>query len=270
MPTCDAEQLSPCDDSSDEDKASLLLDEIPSRLSWSRLNKSCFLRLPKTLILSALAILCIFVWALLQLGGLITEQDMRSSVASPVHGADVSITSCGTTSIQAHTAGCSFDMFSFGWYPPECTDSELYGESVDNLFARMAGRAAFIAHPDHEAAKYLPKNLTAIQPQPQPKDDVDATGIQNVDIIANFDHHLVACTYAWQKVQRAAVRRWPLDEWSSSLTLARQCGPDLLAKWRDQELQSSNKMRRLRVWYPKCGLSKEDLQRNLYAVLDGA
>lgn len=64
----------------------------------------------------------------------------------------------------------------------------------------------------------------------------------------------MSCGYAWQKVQRAAMRNWPLEEWSASYKLAKRCGPDMLdrAKRDSGSLESY-----LKPWYPVCGLEAE-------------
>jgi len=40
------------------------------------------------------------------------------------------------------------------------------------------------------------------------------------EVLGTWEHYLVGCSYAWQKVQRAAMSNRPLDSWSSSYRLA--------------------------------------------------
>jgi hypothetical protein len=35
---------------------------------------------------------------------------------------------CGTTPLEARKSGCHFDVISYGWYPPQCWDEELYND----------------------------------------------------------------------------------------------------------------------------------------------
>ena len=172
---------------------------------------------------------------------------------------------CGTSTSEAVAAGCTFDIFAFGWLPSECVDMQLYNESIAALEKRTSGKAA-IYMDSGPVADFLPESLASILSLHQRRHNHPGSGASKTLATGSWDHRLVACTYAWQKVQRAALRRWPLDEWSSDLTYARDCRPDLMLMW---ELEPpKDKTFPLKEWYPKCGLSRDDLQRNVKAAKD--
>lgn len=172
---------------------------------------------------------------------------------------------CGTSTSEAVAAGCTFDIFAFGWYPSECVDMQLYNESIAALEKRTGGKAAIFVD-SAPVADFLPKSLTGVLSPHQSRHNHPGSGASKTLATGSWDHRLVACIYAWQKVQRAALRRWPLDEWSSDLTYARECRPDLMLMWKLEP--PKDKTFPLKEWYPKCGLSRDDLQRNVKAAKD--
>ncbi|KAJ5113795.1 hypothetical protein N7456_002329 [Penicillium angulare] len=162
------------------------------------------------------------------------------------------LTSCGSSAAEALAAGCRFDIFSFGWYAPECTDLQLYNTTLYTLrnqlgdspaFYNFQGRAISIEVAENYGRGIMPSGEGAV--------------VDGHEIRGTWEHYLVSCGYAWQKVQRAAMRNWPLDEWSASYKLAKRCGPDMLhrAKKESESLKSY-----LKPWYPACGLEAEDIR----------
>ena len=167
------------------------------------------------------------------------------------------ITSCGRTAREAIAAGCHFDTFSFGWTPPECTDLQLYNENVALLFNQTGGAFAFYT-PNHDPIPFsaLTEYGTGTSPP-------GAAVTDHHEIFTTWEHYLVACAYGWQKLQRAAMRNWPLEEWSSSYALARQCGPDMLTR---ERRESESIMSHLKPWYPICGLEVEQTRLEIEAI----
>lgn len=165
------------------------------------------------------------------------------------------LTSCGSSAAEALRAGCRFDIFSFGWYSPECTDLQLYNTTLYTLRDQLGGLPAFYS---------LQGNAIPIEVVENYGRGVITSGKVAVDddqeIRGTWEHYLVSCGYAWQKVQRAAMRNWPLEEWSASYKLAKRCGPDMLdrAKKESGSLESY-----LKPWYPECGLDAEDIRREI-------
>ena len=168
------------------------------------------------------------------------------------------ITSCGRTGREAIAAGCHFDTFSFGWTPPECTDLQLYTENVALLFNQTGGAFAFYT-PNHD-----PIPFSALREYGTGTSPPGAAVTDHHEIFTTWEHYLVACAYGWQKVQRAAMRNWPLEEWSSSYALARQCGPDMLTR---ERRDSESIMSHLRPWFPMCGLEVEQMRTDIEAIL---
>lgn len=62
-------------------------------------------------------------------------------MARPTRGSG--LTSCGSSAGEALAAGCRFDIFSFGWYAPECTDLQLYNSTLYTLRDQLGGLPAF-------------------------------------------------------------------------------------------------------------------------------
>ena len=211
-----------------------------------------------TILLASVAIL--LVW-------LIILQRSHHSDVTENHGHEegtdqlqlnTGITSCGTTSASAIAAGCHFDIFSFGWTPPECTDAQLYNESIATLQNQTDGAFVFYT-PNHD-----PIPLSALEDYGSGEKVPAAAVTDNHEIMATWEHYLVACAYSWQKVLRAAMREWPLEEWSAKYALAKQCGPDLL--WRKKKSSESIE-ERLRPWFPMCGLEAEQMREELERAL---
>ncbi|KAK3179426.1 hypothetical protein OEA41_005548 [Lepraria neglecta] len=168
------------------------------------------------------------------------------------------VRSCGSTASEAIAAGCHFDTFSFGWTPPECTDLQLYNESVSSLWSQTGDSPAFYT-PNHD-----PIPFSALEDYATGMSPPGAAVTDRHEIFTTWEHHLVACAYGWQKVQRAAMRSWPLEEWSASYGLAKRCGPDLLTRERrDSESIKSH----LKPWYPICGLEAEQMRREVEVAL---
>jgi hypothetical protein len=178
------------------------------------------------------------------------------------------ISTCGTTSAEAIAASCHFDIFSFGWTPQECTDWQLYNESLDILESQVGDSSAFFLRAstssEHTSSKYDSLPLSSIQDYALGITSAHGAMADDQEVLATWEHYLVACTYSWQKVQRAAMKNWPLEEWSSSYALASRCGPDLLTR---EKRESDSIMWHLKAWYPRCGLEAEDLQREVAAAL---
>ncbi|GAD95131.1 hypothetical protein CIMG_00466 [Paecilomyces variotii No. 5] len=205
-----------------------------------------------TLMIAFVAILLFSVWVVLH------QRVYHESSVKHAHyqlSSNTGIVSnCGSTSAEAIAAGCHFDIFSFGWIPRECTDMQLYNESIDTIKSQAEGSPLFYRDK-------TPLPLSVIEDYATGVSSIMADGLQ---VYSTWEHYLVACTYGWQKVQRAAMRNWPLEEWSASYALAKRCGPDLLARERKE---SESILSHQRPWFPKCGLEAEDMRREIAAAL---
>ena len=181
------------------------------------------------------------------------------------------ISSCGTTAAEAIAAGCHFDALSFGWTPRECTDMQLYNESMATLRSQTGGSPAFFTS-RHEPvllsalesyAAGMPSSASSSSSSSSSSSAGGALG-DDGEIFRTWEHYLVACAYGWQKVQRAAMRNWPLEEWSASYGLAERCGRDLLTR---EKRASESVVSSLRPWYPTCGLEAAQMRREMETVL---
>lgn len=183
----------------------------------------------------------------------ITEEHDTSNVHQ-----SAGITFCGKSAREAIAAGCHFDTFSFGWTPPECTDIQLYHENIALLLNHTVGAYAFYT-PNHD-----PIPLSALEEYGTGTSPPGAAVTDHHEILSTWEHYLVGCAYAWQKVQRAAMRSWPLEEWSTSYALAKRCGPDMLTR---EKRDSESIMSHLTPWYPLCGLEAAQMRTEVEAAL---
>ncbi|KAJ5729341.1 uncharacterized protein N7483_003849 [Penicillium malachiteum] len=189
-----------------------------------------------------------------------------------INQARTDITSCGSTPAEAIAAHCFFDLFSFGWTPPECTDLQLYNESLTTLKSQLEGSPAFYTLSSSSSplplgsSKYTMLPFSAIENYALgTASSTDSELLMNgKEVFATWEYYLVSCTYGWQKVQRAAMRNWPLEEWSASYSLAAHCGPDLLTR---QKRESESIVSRHTPWYPRCGLEAKDLRREIADII---
>jgi hypothetical protein len=166
----------------------------------------------------------------------IANSSLANTILEPV---DFAFSSCGTSPSEARQRGCHFDVLSFGWTPPECWDAEVYGEVTGSY------NFTWTTLDSHES-------LTIEQVQ---------TG-NHEQLLSTWNSHLIACTYAWQKITRAALKQKPLDEWSARYVVAETCVRDLL----DSERFDRKAMITLnQIWYPRCGLNQVGMLKILAA-----
>lgn len=249
-------------DSSDEEST------IIAHLQWEKEYPQCeqriFQRKTAISLLTVLSLLLIAI--LILLIKLASIQRSHHSDSQPHIGvnqetshfqSNTGIRSCGTSAAEAIAAGCHFDTFFFGWTPPECTDLQLYNESLSTLRSQTGGSPAFYT-PTHDAIPF-----SALEDYATGNSPPGAAVTDHHEIRTTWEHYLVGCAYAWQKVQRAAMRNWPLEEWSASYKLAKRCGPDLLTR---EKMASESMNMHLRVWFPMCGLEAEQIRAEIAAA----
>ena len=227
--------------------------------SRQTLNRKVISKLLVCLIVLMASIISLLIW-LISLQGSHHEdtanENVRNEKTVGNFQTQTGITCCGTTSVSAIAAGCHFDIFSFGWMPPECTDSQLYRETIATLENQTEGAWIFYTH------QHDPIPLSAFEDYGS--GEVDTPLTDDFEIKATWEHYLVACTYGWQKVQRATMRGWPLDEWSASYALAQRCGPHLVER---HQKESESVQETLRAWFPVCGLEAEQMKTEIETVI---
>lgn len=257
------------DGENEERKSSSDSSTIIARSSWmdscqynrGLVSLRALVALCTGLMLMFCAIIFFLGWIIVEL----RDVDHSELVVSQDKALSTGFSSCGTSSAEAILAGCYFDIFSFGWFSPECTDLQAYNDSIQVFSTQIAGDPPFFLRTnddsplDHEPISLLEIEEYACGKQP--------AGIMhdNQEVLGTWEHYLVACAYSWQKLQRAAMRNWPLDEWSTSYALANHCGQDLLHR---EKKESGSVMWHMKPWFPKCGLDAEDLKTEIMAALN--
>ena len=253
-------------------------DNVPDRWDkfgsgyWSRRSnrfKTVIYLLCPLLILALLAVF-LLSWIALSLDAANASENRTPSEQSDNGrpstngGFSPRLSSCGSTTAEAIAAGCHFDIFSFGWYPLECSDMELYNQTLAVLEKQAEGLPTFYTQASNISASYEALSVEALHNFGRDGNSIQQVPLEEQSVFGTWEYNLVSCTYAWQKVQKAAMRNWPLEEWSASYALINRCGPDLLDRDRNPSESITN---HLKVWYPRCGLEAEDLQKEIEAAL---
>jgi hypothetical protein len=96
---------------------------------------------------------------------------------------------CGQSPAEARQLGCVFDIVTMGWIPWRCHDAGL--------------AANFLSRDDW--AFYRTANMS----DRIPTEDIMAGEWDEVYV--EYRYHVIHCTYAWRKTQRAAMRGDVLD-----------------------------------------------------------
>jgi hypothetical protein len=141
---------------------------------------------------------------------------------------------CGNSTAEALARNCHFDVFSFGWHPPNCWDEELYNDFLDR----------------HRGVLYWETT------DGTPVSVEEVMRGEHSFLITTWEFHLVHCLYAWEKTTRAVLMKKPLDEWSPKYGHAKHCVHELMHQDRYgmKEMMTSSKR-----WYPLCGLSDRNM-----------
>ena len=141
---------------------------------------------------------------------------------------------------------------------------QLYDESVATLRSQTGGSAAFFTSKDEPVPLSAVEGYAAGLAPSSSSESEEALLGDGGEVFRTWEHYLVACAYGWQKVQRAAMRNWPLEEWAASYGVAERCGRDLLTR---EKRDSGSVVSSLKPWYPMCGLEAEQMRREMEAVL---
>jgi hypothetical protein len=152
--------------------------------------------------------------------------------------------SCGTSSAEALSLGCHFDITSFAWLPQRCFDGEL-----SNQFLALRDWQWFL----------------------------DSEGLQVVDVSSVLagkysqlyvtqEYHMYHCTYMWRKMHRAALTGKVLDGYIGSMMHTEHCEQMLVN--RQGSLNETNTM--IFTKFVECPASQDGLERaGWYRVVDG-
>lgn len=113
---------------------------------------------------------------------------------------------CGNSSAEARSLGCSFDVMSFAWLPAHCFDRELTDE--------------FLALRDWEWFLDI-DGIHAVA-----LDSIIAGGYPQLYVTQEY--HLYHCTFMWRKMHRAVLRGGPLDSYIGNFNHTTHCARMLL------------------------------------------
>ena len=151
---------------------------------------------------------------------------------------------CGNSSSEAISLGCSFDIVSFAWLPARCFDQEL----VDRFLAL------------HNWTWYL-----------------DTEGQQTVDLASvaagkydrlyvSQEYHMYHCTYTWRKMHRAILAGSVVDGYISDTHHTAHCEMQIL----DRSLPLDAISNSIYIKYASCPIKQDFPGRwGWYRVING-
>lgn len=130
-----------------------------------------------------------------------------SSSSSPSLPGDVVVAQrCGSSPEEAVEAGCTFDLMSFTWTQPACVDEELTAE-----FLRLKEWAWWT---DADGSEEVAQDEVALG--------------AHEELFVSWEYQLEQCVYLWKKMQRAAVKKAPLDSYTLDAEHTSLCAEMLL------------------------------------------
>lgn len=113
---------------------------------------------------------------------------------------------CGSSPEEALEAGCKFDLMSFSWTQPACIDEELTTE-----FLQLQEWAWWT---DADGTDEVTQEEVALG--------------RHEELFVSWDYQLEQCVYSWKKMQRATVKKAPLDSYTLDAEHTAQCTEMLL------------------------------------------
>lgn len=167
---------------------------IPDGAAHSRIKSFC---------LGFLASAMVFI-ILIGLGGTIAIHNWRPSLSEVAISTGIDPSFCGKSPTEARAAGCRFEVNNFAWLHPDCYDEELDRD--------------WTAGP-------LAKDLEFWEERggkgPIPKELVMEGEVELVWV--NTRQHRRHCLFVWEKYQRAAMNRRPMDNWTIDYHHTKHC-----------------------------------------------
>lgn len=135
---------------------------------------------------------------------------------------------CGLVPEDAIEAGCVFDLMAFAWIQPACVDEELTAE-----FLRLKSWAWWT---DADGSKEVSKDEVALG--------------RHEELFVSWEYQLQQCVYLWKKMQRALVKKAPLDTLTLDEDHTTQCVEMLL----DREAPVEETKTLMVSKYTSCGV----------------
>ena len=123
---------------------------------------------------------------------------------------DISPESCGNSSREALSLGCSFDVMTFAWLPDRCFDKEL----VDD----------FLALKDWNWYLDVGGQQTA--------DSASVVAGAYDKVYVKNEYHMYHCTYMWKKMHRATLAGKVLDGYIGDMHHTAHCEMQILDRSR--------------------------------------
>lgn len=174
--------------------------------------------------------------ALIVLSVLISLQNSRTE--------DLSSETCGNSSSEALSLGCSFDVISFAWLPTRCFDKELVDE--------------FLALRDWNW--YLDAGAQ------QTADFVSVAAGEYDELYVTQEYHMYHCTYMWRKMHRAILAGDVLDGYIGDMHHTAHCEMQILDRSRALDEVSTT----IYTKYINCPVQQEFRGRwGWYRVING-
>lgn len=131
---------------------------------------------------------------------------------------DPAAETCGNSSSEAISLGCSFDIMSFAWLPPRCFDRELM-----NQFLAIRDWKWYL---DTEGRQTV--DLASV-----------AAG-QYDQLYVTQEYHMYHCTYMWRKMHRAIAAGAVVDGYIGDIHHTAHCEMQILDRSRSLDAISTS------------------------------
>jgi hypothetical protein len=160
---------------------------------------------------------------------------------------DHPLTSCGHSTAEALSLGCSFDVMSFAWLPTRCFDEEL-----TNGFLALRNWQWYL---DADGVKSV--------------DFSSVAGAAYDELYVTQEYHMYHCTYMWRKMHRASLAGKVLDGYIADLHHTAHCELEILNAVGERRGLNDTSMT-IYSKYVDCPLENKDLGRlGWYRMIGG-
>ena len=157
---------------------------------------------------------------------------------------NISPDTCGNSSHEALSLGCSFDVMSFAWLPDRCFDKEL----VDD----------FLALKDWNWYLDAGGQQTA--------DPASVAAGAYDELYVTQEYHMYHCTHMWRKMHRAILAGRDLDGYIGDMHHTAHCEMQILDRSRALDDTST----KIYTKYVECPLQQESRGRwGFYRIING-
>lgn len=151
---------------------------------------------------------------------------------------------CGNSSSEALSLGCSFDIISFAWLPARCFDQELV-----NQFLAIRDWKWYL---DTEGQQTV--DLASV-----------AAG-QYEQLYVTQEYHMYHCTYMWRKMHRALLAGNVVDGYIGDIHHTAHCEMQILDRSRPLDAISTS----IYTKYASCPIKRDFLGRwGWYRIVNG-